>query len=212
VRRAILALSAMLLAASPALALPAKFPPIDNCGSDPGLAKFRAALKLAVAKKDREAFLDTLAPDVLVNFGGESGRKAFASQWSFDAGEYGNVWTLLETLMRMGCARSEDARVIPSLFVQLQPFEDEDLFDKRVTLPGARLFKETGKESTAVPLTPWAVVTATSTAGDLWTGVRLADGRQGWISDDDLYEPLGYRMVIEKRDGRWMITSFVAGD
>jgi hypothetical protein len=55
-------------------------------------------------------------------------------------------------------------------------------------------------------------VTAIKTGGDMWTGVRLPDGRKGWISDDDLYEPLGYRMTIERRAGEWAITAFVAGD
>lgn len=44
------------------------------------------------------------------------------------------------------------------------------------------------------------------------TKVKLADGREGWIADDELYEPVGYRMVVEKLRGKWMITAFVAGD
>jgi hypothetical protein len=211
VRRFALALAALLIAAAPANALPRKLPPVDQCAKDPSFVKFRAALKQAVAKKDREAFLKMLSPKVLVNFGGASGPEVFAAQWDFDPDSHG-IWDLLKTMLRMGCARSSGARVIPSLIVQLEPYADEDLFDAVVILPGAKLYKETGVESSNPSTVPWTVAPVTSRPGDLVTGVRLPDGREGYISDDDLYEPLGYRMVIEKLDGRWMITAFVAGD
>jgi hypothetical protein len=209
--RIALALGALLIAA-PATALPPKLPPVDQCTRDPGLAAFRTRLKLVTARRDRAGLLRLLSPDVLVNFGGSSGRDAFAAQWSFEPGEYGNVWDQLRTMLAMGCARSAAARIIPSLIVQLEPYDDEDLFAIRLVLPGARLFHITGEEKTAVPVEAWSVVTATNTAGDLWTGVKLAGGREGFIADDRLYEPIGYRMVIEKRAGKWTVTAFVAGD
>jgi hypothetical protein len=198
--------------AAPATALPPRLVPVDQCTRDPGLAAFRAKLKLATARHDRAGLLRLLSPDVLVNFGGASGRDAFAAEWSFDVSEHGNVWEVLRTMLAMGCARSAAARIIPSLIVQLEPYDDEDLFDVRLVLPGARLFHITGDDKTAVAMEPWSIVTATNTAGDLWTGVKLASGREGFVPDDKLYEPIGYRMVIEKRGGKWTITAFVAGD
>ena len=47
---------------------------------------------------------------------------------------------------------------------------------------------------------------------DSQTKVRLADGREGYMHDDELYSPLNYRMVVEKLRGKWMITAFIAGD
>jgi hypothetical protein len=211
VKGVILALLAVLLAAAPALAVPTKLPPIETCGTDPGFVKFRAALKRTVANKDRASFLKMLSPKVLVNFGGASGPEAFAEQWDFDPGTHG-IWNLLETMLKMGCARSDRARIIPSLIVQMEPYADEDMIDAVVILPGAKLYKETGVESLNPSTVPWTIAPVTSRAGDLVTGVRLPDGREGFISDDDLYEPLGYRMVIEKLGGRWKITAFVAGD
>jgi len=211
VRRLALTLATLLIAAAPAHGLPKKLPPVDQCAKDSSFVKFRAALKQVVARKDREAFLKMLSPKVLVNFGGTSGPEAFAATWDFDPNSHG-IWDLLTTMLRMGCARSSEARIIPSLIVQMEPYADEDLFDAVLILPGARLYKETGVESANPSTVPWTVAPVTSRAGDLVTGVRLPDGREGYISDDDLYEPLGYRMVVEKLNGRWMITAFVAGD
>ena len=173
---------------------------------------FRSGLRDAVAKRNRPALIAMLAPDVLVSFGGDSGRDAFAKRWSFDPREYGNIWDQLETMLRLGCANSGKIRLIPSLSGQLDQYGADEAFEIRLVLPGARLFKKPGDAHTAAPLRAWSLATATNSGGDLWTGVKLADGREGFISDDDLYEPLGYRMLVEKRKGKWVITAFVAGD
>jgi hypothetical protein len=206
-----LTLAALLSAVAP-VPLPARLPPVDQCASDPSFVKFRNALNEAVARKDKDALLAMLSPHVLVNFGGASGPDAFAGSWDLspDADE---IWKLLRTMLGMGCARDQGARIIPSLSIQLDPyFGDDSLFDKRLAFPGAKVMKEPSDERTTFATLSWEFVEALDTSADLQTRVRLADGREGWIADDELYEPVGYRMVVEKLRGKWMITAFVAGD
>jgi hypothetical protein len=206
-----IALVLALLVSTPAATRPSTLPPIDQCSKDADFAAFLGELKRVTVARDRNAFLALLSDDVTVDFGGGSGRDAFAKSWSFDPGEHGNIWEWLDRMLGMGCARVDGARVIPSLIEQVDT-EDGNAFDMRLVLPGAKLFREPANEGTASDVPAWTVVDAINTGGDMWTGVRLADGRKGWISDDDLYEPLGYRMTIEKRGSKWMITAFVAGD
>ena len=206
-----LALTLALLVSAPAAALPDRLPPIDQCSGDAGFSEFQAELKRVTATRNKDAFLALLADDVTVDFGGGSGRGEFAKIWSFDPGEHDNLWQWLDRMIAMGCARVNDVRVIPSLIEQIDS-QDEGWLVSRLVLPGAQLFREPGDGSTANPVSSWTVVEATNTSGDLWTGVRLPDGRKGWVSDDALYEPLGYRMVIERRGLKWAITAFVAGD
>ena len=205
--RIALTLAALLFAA--AYALPRRLSPLEQCSGDWSFVSFLSALKQAVAKKDRAAFVKMLAPDVLVNFGGARGREAFASEWSFDPKATGNVWGQLIKMLKMGCARDGNVRIIPSLIMQADADEDADWV---LTLPGARLDKETGGASAKPKVEPWTVASVTSRAGDLVNGMTLPDGRTGYISDDQLYEPGGHRMTIEKRGGKWTITAFVAGD
>ena len=207
-----LACAASLAAHTPAQALPRTLPPVDQCAAVPGFAQFRARLKRAVAKRDRAALLALLAPDVMVSFGGDTGRAAFAKAWSFDPAERGNIWDQLERMLKLGCARSGGALLIPSLAAQFEGDEDADVFETVILLPGARLHRETGVESADPRIAPWSVARVNGKSGDTITGVRLADGREGYVADEDLYSPLGYRMVIAKRRGRWLITAFVAGD
>lgn len=200
---------ATTLATVPAQALPAKLPPIEQCKGDAGFEQFRSKLSQAVANKDRAAFEALLSPAVLVSFGGAIGIEEFEQQW--DVAEP-DVWAVLRKLLRGGCARSDSARIIPSLSTQLEPFGEEELVDRVLILPGAKLYESIGVESKDPRTEPWSVVPVIDRAFDLGTGVHLPDGREGFIADDELYEPGEYRLMIEQRDGKWMITAFIAGD
>lgn len=210
--RPIVVALALLSMASSAAALPARLPPIEQCKSDAGFNRFRNKLTQVVARHDRHGLLALLDPNVMIGFDGQRGRDQFARRWSFDPTEYGNVWDQLRTMLRLGCVNPNGVRLIPSLSEQLDDHGADEAFELRLILPGAKLFTEPGNEATATSVPAWSLATATESPGDLWTGVRLADGRQGLVPDDKVYEPLGYRMTIEKRGGRWMITAFVAGD
>jgi hypothetical protein len=195
---------------APANAAPPKIPPIDECRRISGLVQFRARLANVIRKEDSKALLALLAPDVLINFGGDNGPAKFAEQWGLDGGP-SELWVYLRPLARMGCARSGDAFVIPSLPVQWD--EMEDAYDQYVAVgPTAEVRQGPEYDSPVVATLAWDVVSAIDNASDVQTKVRLADGRQGWMSDTDLYSPLGYRMVVEKRGDKWLITALVAGD
>jgi hypothetical protein len=210
VRHFFLALASSLLITSQSLAWPDSLRPIDQCSGDPSFAKFQDRLKRVVLKKDQKALLNLLAPDVLVDFGGGSGRKAFEERWSFDPHEYCNVWDQLETMLKLGCARDAEARIIPSLVMQLGT--DSGDSEPVLILPGAKLHNGAGDRGPGANVRPWTLAAATSRESDTMTGVRLPDGRKGYVADSFLYEPLGYRMTIERRRREWTITMFVAGD
>jgi hypothetical protein len=45
-----------------------------------------------------------------------------------------------------------------------------------------------------------------------WIAVSLANGLKGYIGEEYIRSPIGYRAIFEKKDGRWMLTALVAGD
>jgi len=210
-RRLALALALLLAVPTCAQAIPRKLPPVDQCKSTPGLGGFRDRLKQIVAKRDGKAFRVMLAPDVLVNFGGEAGPKAFADTWHLNRGN-SELWPLLTQMLKLGCAGSGSSFVIPSLTDQLNPESADDIFDQMLALPGAKLRKGFEPGSDTIAMLAWDLVTSIDRKGDDQTKVRLADGREGWLFDNELYAAMSYRMVIEKRRGKWMITALVAGD
>jgi hypothetical protein len=212
-RRLALAIALFLATSAHAHVFPARLPPIDQCKAKSGLATFRDRLKQVAAKHDRKALLAVLAPDVLVNFGGEAGPRAFADAWGLNGTSDSELWPLLHRMLKLGCAGSGESFVIPSFTDQLDIDSAEEVEDKMlVSAPGAKLRKSSEARGGLVATLAWDVVTAVDRSGEDQTKVRLADGREGWLFDDELYGALDYRMVIEKRRGKWMITALVAGD
>ena len=203
-------LAVLLVFPASAAAAPPQIPPIDQCKRISGLVQVRARLANAIRREDHKALLAMLAPDVLINFGGDTGPAKFAEQWGLDGGP-SELWAHLRPLPRMGCARSGDAFVIPSLPVQWDDMEDP--YDRFVAVgPKAELRQGPEYDSPVIATLAWDLVSAIDHSSDVQTKVRLADGRTGWMSDTDLYSPLGYRLVVEKRGAKWLITALVAGD
>ena len=183
----------MIALAIAAAMLPARLAPIDQCSGDEGFASFHDTLASAVAREDGEALLHLFAPELRGTANAE------------------DSWPRLRMLLRMGCVRSGAMRIMPSVLKQIERFGEESRKDKFLAIPGADLLETTEDPNSVVdgPVLKWDIVTATNIAGHIWTGVRLSDGRSGFISDADLYS-LEYpsRIVAEQRDGQWMITQF----
>ena len=207
-------LLALFSATAPAATPARRLPPVDQCAAEPGFKIYKDALRKSVDRRDGNGLLALLAPDVLVNFGGESGRDAFAREWDLKAGVPDELWKQLGAILALGCARSDAAMVMPSLAVQFDSDADEDAFDKLIVISSsAELRVAPDSASARIASLSWDVVTALERRHqDDWVKVQLADGRKGWVAGSQLRSPLDYRAIIEKRGGRWMITAFVAGD
>ena len=201
----------MLAAAAPA-ATPRRLPPIEACGGDPSLRAFRAELAAAVAGRSKERLLALVADDILVDFGGGSGRAAFVAAWKLDRPEASPLWAELGAVLRLGCAREGDSYYAPALFAQLG--DEEDVFELVVAVnPGSPMLAEPRPGSRIVKRLDWDVLTLADWDGSsAWVPVKLADGRSGYVRRDQVRSPLDHRALFRKVNGRWRITAFVAGD
>ena len=201
------------LIATAAQAYPLKLPPVEVCGSEPGFMAFRDRLRDVAARKDRQALLAMLAPDVTVNFGGGQGPEAFAEAWGLGGTGESDIWPLLRKILALGCAVSDEGFVMPSLTIQFEPEEDDDFFDTFVVAsPAATLRSAPEANSKAIATLAWDVVKAVDQSRGAQTKVRLQDGREGWVYSEELYNPAYYRMFLQNRGGKWVIVAFVAGD
>lgn len=199
-------LAALLFAAAPAQGLPRKLPPVDQCVSDPSFEKFRAALIDVAKREDSIALLQMFALDAEK----PSGYTVVAGGKP-DPNVMPETWVLVRMILRMGCVRSGSGLVMPSAGAQLKRYRKQDLIDKTLLIPGTRLFEdpiEHAENPVVVATMEWDVATVTSRGGDLWTGVRLANGREGYVSNDEIYSleaDYYYEIRFEKRRGTWMI-------
>jgi hypothetical protein len=208
VKAALAGLAAALLAGQP---LPNRLPPIDQCSADAGFAAFRTQLERVVAAADAKGLTAMVADDVLVDFGGGEGKAAFIKAWGLDQPQPSQLWDELRQVMALGCAKEGQGFVIPSLGAQLP--EKLDPFTTLVALPGSKLRKAPGDGAPSIASLDWNVLTVTSSTDVApWSGVTMADGRQGFVNGEQVISPLGYRASFERRGGKWLLVSFVAGD
>ncbi len=204
----VIGLFALCAATTAAGALPRKMPPVDDCARDPRFVEFRKALRDAAQREDGKALVAMFAPKSERLGAGSPEPPAHSDPSDIMPTE---DWIILQTILRMGCKRVGAIRVTPSVSVQLDRYSADSLKGKVLVLAGAKLFGVPYEEKSVLASLAWDVATAVGTGGDLWTRIRLADGREGWVADDRIYwmDPSSrHEITFEKRLGKWMITGF----
>ena len=202
----------LMIAAAMAASSPARLPPVDRCAGEADFAQFRSAIEDAVTRKDAAALRKLAASNIQSNFGGEGSWSEFASTWALNEPQTSKLWDKMQEVMALGCAKTEDGgRVFPGLFDDVS--EDVDVFELLVARPGAVLRASADKQAPAIMRLDWtSTLQIESPAPENWVKVQVPSGETGWVETDLLISPLDYRLVSEKRDGRWQITAFIAGD
>lgn len=190
----------------------ATLPPVDQCAGDAPFAQFRAELRDTVARRDTDALLKVVASDVYAGFGGYIGKSDFIQMWNLAKNPKDSaVWNELGEALDLGCAVEGQARVAPSFEKQID--DARDPFDTWIALPGAVLRKSPSDKSRVIARLKWHVLTLDrGLENETWLLVKLDDGRSGYVRTSMTRSVLGWRAAFEKREGRWLMTSFVAGD
>ncbi len=196
-----------------AAATPHRLPPVEQCTGDAAFDKYRAQLNRAVRNRDAAALKALAAPDLTVNFNGDVGWTDFAKGWGLDtAPKSSKLWAEMEGALALGCGVAPDGRyrVMPGMFEAIG--DDVDIFDLVSVRAGTALRATASAQGRVIATLDWHAAEVVEGEDDVWIKVKLLDGRIGWVAGDRLVSPVGYRLVSEKRGGRWLMTAFVAGD
>ena len=88
-----------------------------------------------------------------------------------------------------------------------------DAFETMIALPGARLLRRPNDGASVVANLKWNVLTMREAwDGGPWIAVRLDDGRSGFVRRALARSPIDYRAWFRKREGKWRMEGFLAGD
>ena len=212
-------LAALALGASPALASfavppngPGHYAPRDECSAQEGGGQFLAALKAAVKARDAKAFTVLTSPDVVLDFGGGGGHEAVLEM--FRPGS--EKWKELDKIMALGCAWDEDnsALVMPWFFNQ--DLGDADPYSTMVTLGSeVPLMTRPSRRGRVSKILNWQLVHVYEVEVDDpgYRTVAVIDSNyEGYVRIAKLRSQLDYRLRAEKSGGKWLITSFIAGE
>ncbi|NNE84173.1 MAG: hypothetical protein HKN28_09405 [Alphaproteobacteria bacterium] len=201
----------------PALADAVKILPVDQASQDPKFLAVRDKLLAAVRRRDVEAVVAVAAEDIKLSFGGDYGRDQFRQRLATDDnGEGGSYWAELEWALKLGGVFNGDhGRQFCTPYVSCTGSHqcgDCDPFETLVAVSDrAPVYATADSESAILTHLSYDVVTLVD-YGSPRQRIRLADGRIGYVAFPDFRSPIGYRAYFEKREGRWQMRIFIAGD
>lgn len=189
--------------------------PVDEAARDPSFFAFRAQLLTAVARRDAGAILAVVHPDIKNSLGGDQGLDEFKSTWRLDRAE-SEFWAEFgETLALGGAFQGPDGFVAPYTFTRWP--NGLDAFEHVVATSGGVPARAEARDEAAVLATLDFSIVRIGKAGyggdpQGWQQIALADGRQAYVRVSSVRSPIDYRAYFVRRDGRWRLMMFLAGD
>ena len=176
-------------------------------------ADYRERLRTAVARRDSTALLELLAPDIMIDLGGGSGRAAFAASWQLEDGRRSRIWRELETLLRLGCAKSDGNGMVMPFFFNHLP-EGTDVTEQVVVIDAdIPLRAEPRNDAPVLTRLSWRIVDLMGFFDTEAAWVKVAaSGQSGFVARDAVRGILDHRALYVAIDGRWTMQALVAGD
>jgi len=194
----------------PAATAKGKYAPQDTCGEVEGAELFRRQLAAAVEARDADVLAALAAEDVKLDFGGGAGRDELRARLG---DKTRGLWAELDALMALGCSANEQGGItIPWYFDQDMGTADP-VMGMLVMGEDVPVFAGPAPDAAQRGAISWEVVQIASLAPDeARQQVELPDGETGFVATDKLRSLIDYRLIASSRNGRWRITSFLAGD
>lgn len=198
---------------------------IDDAPKDKSLVAFRERLLVAIKRRDLPALEKLMDPNIKVSFGGDQGLRDLRRHWKTET-KNTRLWDELFTAISNG-----GILYYPDLSVKRfsAPYsfdgfpEDLDPYSHYLIFGSAVALRETPSlEGNVIARLSYNIVTLdgekTVTAENVghsvpeWYFVRTFGGKTGFVNAKFVRSPLDYRVIIEKRRGKWLVSAFVAGD
>jgi hypothetical protein len=194
-------------APKPAVVVPTRTlpPPKDESGRDKTLAAFFVKLKDVLKRKDRDALLAMLAPDIELGIRDMTGKGAFFTAWGLadrDASVYGVISQILSLngvwVYNQFC----------SPYVSVDFPQGLDRSKHQVVLnPDVKMRASQSTTAPVVATLAYDIVEVLE-RGQEWTKVRTIAGAEGYVPIAYLYSPAGYRACFSKsEEGTWQLQS-----
>jgi Bacterial SH3 domain len=195
-----------------------KLYPVDEAAKDPTFFTFRARLIQAVQRRDAAHLLNILSPKIHNSFGGDGGIEEFKTMWKPERAQ-SEVWTELAKVLSLGGAFDKDG-IFEAPYISAKWPEDKDGFElgaiigENVRVRAAPQISSSIMRQLSfdiVEVTDWGGNKARGEKRD-WIKVKLSDGQSGYVAEEFIRSPIGYRAAFAKEEGRWVMTYFIAGD
>lgn len=197
-------------AAEPAPLAKGKWAPRDTCTEVEGADEFRARLAAAVKARDADALVALAADDIQLDFGGGAGKTELLTRLEDDSWD---LWEELDALMALGCSAGDQVGITLPWFFDQDLGEADPYATMLVMGEDVPVYAGPDPDAKRRAAISWDVVEIASLDPEQpRQQVELPDDTTGFIATDKLRSLIDYRLIASSRNGRWRITSFVAGD
>jgi len=203
----------------PAAGQATKFLPHDEASRQPDFFSFRARLLVSLAGRDTTGLLNVVALQIRNTFGDDNGVAAFRRLWRLEAPE-SEVWGELTAVLALGGTFENESTFVAPYVFSRWPSRYDAFEYLAVIASDVRVRSEPSSTAPVVTGVSFQVVRRARTAPEaltpaqaaLWEPIQLSSGRIGYMAKQFLRSPIGYRTIFIRRDNRWVMASFIAGD
>lgn len=212
-----------ILSAVAALAQERKVLPVDEGKTDASFSAFREKTLAAARRRDSKYILSITDLKIKNSFGGNDGIREFQKTWKLDRAQ-SKFWEEFVTVLSSGGTFDKESRIktfqAPYTFTEfpedLDAFEHQAIFGSSVNLrskPQATAPIVAALSHNVVKV-DFANSVKDKTKADayLWLKIETLGGQKGFVQSKYVRSPIDYRAIFEKKNGRWKMTAFIAGD
>ena len=197
--------------------------PVDEAKKDASFLAFRTKLLAAAKTRDAKYVLSIVDQNIMNSFGGDGGIKEFRETWKINSPN-SKFWSeLLKVMTNGGTFSEEDGSKMFSAPYTFDGFpEDLDVFDySSIFGNNVNLRVKPDLSSKTVTQLSYNIVkvdyqNSVKKSGSedeySWLKIETLGGKKGFVKSEFVRRPLDYRAGFVKKNGRWKMTFFIAGD
>lgn len=203
-----------------------RYPPRNEVNRDSSLKVFVDTLKAVIGRREAPALLKLLSPDVQVASNGATNKvKGFKEMY---APQYPSspVWKNLQEVIALGgvfTKKDGHEFIFPYAAHRETGNKSCNGCGRCITIiaPDVHVRKKADRLSASVgqlnyDIVRVAVEPLSKVRGgnsDNWVYIQTFNGKiTGWVRNDLTWDICDYRLILEKKKGKWQISAFLAGD
>lgn len=224
-RKVVFILFLLIAGVSDSLSQERKVLPVDEGKRDASFSAFREKTLQAAKRRDAKYILSIVDANIKNSFGGDGGIDEFKKMWKINSPK-SEFWDEFLTVLTHGGTFYKEADIKNKQFCAPYTFtsfpEDLDVFDYQAIFgTGVNLRSKPEMSAPVVASLSYNIVKVdyensvkaeSERDGYSWLKVETLGGKKGFVKTEYTRSPIDYRACFEKKNGKWKMTVFIAGD
>lgn len=196
--------------------------PVDESARDPSFRVFRNRLLQAARERDAQFISSILDPEIRNNFGGNNGVEEFRNFWNIGRRD-SRFWRELIAVLELGGTFEGSGinRYFAAPYVFTRFPENLDAFEYGAII--GRNVRARARPETTAPVVATLTYDIVRISNEnspreasedepTWVRIIAPTGRRAFVQSRHIRSPVDYRALFMRRNGRWVMTAFIAGD